>query len=322
MTTARTVARRARPAPAAARARKAGAPPVSVAGVTLTHPDKLYFRDADITKRDLARYYARVAERLLPHLAGRPLSLVRCPDGWENACFYQKHADRSVHASVTRVEVPEGNGTATYMGAGSVAAVVALVQWGVIEFHPWGSRVPRLERPDQLVFDLDPDDALPWSESVAAVRLLHTLLDDLGLVGFLKTTGGKGLHVVVPIRPVTSWDDAKAFARGVANLMARTFPDRFTATAAKARRKGRIFLDYLRNASGATAIAPYAVRARAGAPVATPIGWNELGRDLRFDYFNVHTLPARLARMRSDPWEPFFKTRQSITVAMRRRVSG
>ena len=154
------------------------------------------------------------------------------------------------------------------------------------------------------------------------MRLLHTLLDDLGLVSFLKTTGGKGLHVVVPIQPVTSWDDAKAFARGVADLMARTFPDRFTATAAKARRKGRIFLDYLRNASGATAIAPYAVRARAGAPVATPIGWNELSRDLRFDYFNVRTLPARLARMRSDPWEPFFKTRQSLTVAMRRRVSG
>ena len=323
MTPARTVAARTRAAPPAAVARKPAPRATGVGGVPFTNPDKLYFPDAGITKRDLAAYYERVAERMLAHLDGRPLSLVRCPDGWKNGCFYQKHADRSVHASVTRVEVPEGEGTATYLSVGSVGAVVALVQWGVIEFHPWGSRRPRLDRPDRLVFDLDPDDALPWGESVAAVRLLHTLLDDLGLTAFLKTTGGKGLHVVVPIRPVTSWDDARAFTRGVADLMARMYPDRFTATAAKVQRKGRIFVDYLRNALGATAIAPYAVRARANAPVATPIGWNEIGRrDLRFDYFNVRTLPARLARMRSDPWEAFFTTRQSITVAMRRRVTG
>ncbi len=303
------------------RAARAAVQPVVVAGIALSNPDKPYFPEAGITKRALAEYYAAVADRLLPHIARRPLSLLRCPDGRSRACFYQKHADPAVSPKVTRVEVPERSGTATYLSAASAAALVGLVQWGVIELHPWGSRAPRLDRPDQLIFDLDPDDGVPWSAVVKAVELLLGLQAEIGLRAFVKTTGGKGLHVVVPIRPTLTWDDAKAFSRGVAEWLAATFPDRFTATASKAKRRDRIFVDYLRNAEGATAIAPYAVRARQNAPVATPIDVAELRTDVRFDHFNLRTLPARLARLRTDPWAAFFDTRQTVTAAMRKRLA-
>jgi bifunctional non-homologous end joining protein LigD len=295
-----------------------------IAGVALSRPDKLYFPEATIAKRELAQYYASVAGWILPHLEGRPLSLVRCPDGWSRQCFYQKHAERSVHDAVTRVEVPEGKGAATYFSADCAAALAGLVQWGVIELHPWGARSPRLDRPDRLIFDLDPDEGLSWKELATATLLLRTLLDEMKLTGFLKTTGGKGLHVVLPIRPTLTWDDAKSFARAVADFLVRTFPDRFTATAAKNRRRDRIFVDYLRNARGATAIVPFGVRARANAPVATPIAWAELERDVRFEHFNLRNLPKRLARFEAkphaDPWAHFFDTRQAITAAMRKRL--
>jgi len=289
------------------------------AGVGLSHPDKVYFPEAGITKRELAQYYVEVASRLVPHVADRPLSLVRCPDGWQGQCFYQKHANRSVHAAVARVAVPESGGAANYFAANSAAALAGLVQWGVIELHPWAARTRNLDRPDRLIFDLDPDEKLRWPDVVAAVNLLRTLLEELGLRGYPKTTGGKGLHVVLPVRPTLTWEDAKAFTRAVADFLARTFPDRFIATAAKNRRDGRIFIDYLRNARGATAVAPYAVRARRNAPVATPVAWPELIDDVRFDHFNLRNVRERLARQRHDPWADFFTTRQTITVAIRRR---
>ena len=315
----RASARRVR----AAKASKEVVPDNAVAGVTLSHPDKQLFPEAKLAKRDLALYYEKVADRILPHLRDRPLSLVRCPDGWKAQCFYQKHADKSVHQAVTRIEVPESRGKAMYFAADSLAALVGLVQWGVIELHPWGSRAPKLDRPDRLLFDLDPDPGVAWPQIVEAVALLRALLDDIGLTGFLKTTGGKGLHVVVPVRATLDWDEAKAFTRAIADFLVRTFPDRFIATASKHRRKGRIFIDYLRNAVGATAIAPYALRARANAPVSTPITWDELSaEDLRFDHFNVRNIPARLARMRKDPWASFDTTKQSVTRAMIKRVSA
>ena len=294
-----------------------------IAGIALSSPDKAYFPEAGLTKRDIAAYYAYVAPRLLPHIAGRPLSLVRCPEGWSGQCFYQKNADKAVNAAVDRIAITEaGGGRATYMGASSAAGLVGLVQWGVIEMHPWGSKTPRLDRPDRLVFDFDPDPAVPFADLVAAVTLLRTLLGEMGLEGFPKTTGGKGLHVVLPIRATLSWDDAKAFARSVADFLVRTFPGRFTATASRAARKGKIFIDYLRNAEGATAIAPYAVRARANAPVATPVAWSELAKDVRNDYFNVRNVPERLASTAADPWGEFFTIRQSITAAMRKRLAS
>ena len=311
-------------APARIKSRKTPAPNTgsadTVAGIKLSHPDKLYFPEAKLSKLSLARYYEAVADWILPHVERRPLSLVRCPDGWNGECFYQKHADKSVNAAVTRVQVPEGGGTATYFSADSLEALVALVQWGVVELHPWGSRVPKPEQPDRLIFDFDPADDVAWKPLADAARELRTLLTQLGLQGFLKTTGGKGLHVVVPIKATLTWDQAKAFTKAIADLFARTFPDRFTATVSKAKRTGKIFIDYLRNAEGATAIAPYGIRARKNAPVSTPIAWDELAKDLRFDYFNVKTVPVRLAQLRNDPWHDFAATRQTVTAAMMKQV--
>jgi bifunctional non-homologous end joining protein LigD len=297
----------------AARARAA------IAGIELTNPDKLYFPEAGLTKRDIALYYESVATWILPHIERRPLSLVRCPDGWSRQCFYQKHADRSVHDAVTRVEVPESNGPATYFSAGSAAALVGLVQWGVIELHPWGARSPRLDRPDQLIFDFDPDEDLGWGALVSAAHKLRALLAEMQLVAFLRTTGGKGLHVVLPIRATLTWDDARSFSKSVADVLVRTNPGLFTASAAKAGRKGKIFIDYLRNARGATAIAPYAVRAREHGPVAMPIAWSELASDVRFAHFNVGNVARRLDH-RTDPWADFTRTRQVITAKMRERL--
>jgi len=303
-----------------AKTKSATATSDTIAGVKLSHPEKLLYPEAELAKQDLARYYESIGEWILPHVTDRPLSLVRCPNGWSGECFYQKHESKSVNPAVTRIVVPEGGGKATYMAANSVSALVALTQWGVLELHPWGSRKPRLDRPDRLIFDFDPDDAVSWDELVSAVGVLRTLLSDLGLTGFLKTTGGKGLHVVLPIRATLDWDQAKGFAKAVADLMARTFPDRFLAVMSKSRRKGKIFIDYLRNASGATAIAPYSLRARANAPVATPIGWDELSKDVRFDHFNLRTVPTRLSALKSDPWADFLELRQSISKAMFKRV--
>jgi len=297
-----------------------GASTDTVAGIKLSHPDKPLFPEAKLVKRDMALYYEAIADWILPHLADRPLALVRCPDGWSKQCFFQKHADKSVNAAVTRVQVPESDGTATYFAANSLPALVALVQWGVVELHPWGSRTPKLDRPDRLIFDFDPDDGIGWTQVVEAVGVLRALLDDLGLEGFLKTTGGKGLHVVVPIRPTLDWAQAKGFTKAVADLLVETFPDRFIATLSKAQRKGKIFIDYLRNAEGATAIAPYAVRARAKAPVSTPIGWKELDADVGCAHFNVRNVPERLRGLRQDPWASIGDVRQTVTRAMFKRV--
>ena len=312
------------PAKGTATARTTAAPKkaegTTVAGVAISHPAKLYFPGDGVTKLEIAQFYARIAPRILPHIEGRPLSLVRCPDGWKGQCFYQKHADKSVNAAVDRIKVPEGDGTAIYMGAASATALAALVQWGVIEMHPWGSRSPRLDRPDRLIFDFDPDDTVTWKDLVAGVGLLRTLLGELELEGFLKTTGGKGLHVVVPIRPTVEWGQAKAFTRAVADFLVRTFTGRFTATISKEKRKGKILIDYLRNSEGATAIAPYGVRARAGAPVSMPIAWEELANDVRFDHFNVRNAEQRLAAQKRDPWRDFETTKQAITKAHGKRV--
>jgi bifunctional non-homologous end joining protein LigD len=221
---------------------------------------------------------------------------------------------------IDRVEVQDSEGPATYMMANSVSALVAMAQMGTLELHPWGSRKPRLGFPDRIVFDLDPDDAVEWKEIVEAVKILKTLLDHLGLRGFLKTTGGKGLHVVIPIQPALPWAPIKGFSQAVAEVLVQTFPDRFTAKLLKISRQKKIFIDYLRNGEGATAVAPYSTRARANAPVSTPIEWTELGRDVRFDYFTIKNVPARLKRLKHDPWAELSELRQSVTTAMMKNV--
>jgi bifunctional non-homologous end joining protein LigD len=295
---------------------------VEVAGVRITHPERVLYPEPGVTKRDLAAYYAGVADRMLPHLAGRPLSLVRCPQGQPGDCFFQKHIDGSFPAAVRRIAVTEkGGARKTYAVADDRDALLSLVQMGVLELHTWGARADRLDRPDVLVFDLDPDEGLDWKHVVTGARAVRGLLAELGLTSFAKTTGGKGLHVVVPIERRTGWDEVREFTRGVAEAIVRAAPERFVATMSKAQRQGKVFIDYLRNARGATFIAPYSSRARPGATVAAPVSWDEIGR-LRPGGYTVTNLARRLARREADPWADWGSTRQSLTRAMRRAVGG
>jgi bifunctional non-homologous end joining protein LigD len=294
----------------------------TVAGVKLSNPDKLLYPEAGITKRDLAQFYETISDWILPHLRNRPLTLVRCPNGWNKQCFFQKHPDAKVDPIIERVTVQESAGATLYMMANSTPALIALIQMGALELHPFGSSAPKLGCPDRLVFDFDPDDGISWKTLVEGVQLLKTLLEELGLKTYIKTTGGKGLHVVVPIKPSFGWAEIKQFTKSIAELLVHSFPDRFTSTVSKAKRSGKIFIDYLRNADGATAISAYSLRARENAPVATPIAWDELGNDIRRDHFNVKNVPERLRRMKNDPWGDFFDLKQSITKAMMKKVGA
>jgi bifunctional non-homologous end joining protein LigD len=292
----------------------------TVAGVKLTHPDKSLYPDG-LTKRELALYYEAIGEWIVPQVKGRPLTLLRCPNGIDRECFYQKNFQEGVPAQIERVEVQEGDEPATYMMANSVGAVVGLVQMGVLEIHTWGSQSKRLEKPDRITLDLDPDEGLAWDKLVQAAEALRALLSSLGLEGFLKTTGGKGLHIVVPIKPQLGWEEIKGFSKAVSEVLAQSFPDRFTAKLPKLQRKGKIYVDYLRNAPGATAIAAYSARAKPNAPVSTPIAWEELrGDEVRFDYFNVRNLPERLQRLKSDPWRDYQKARKAISKSLMKKV--
>jgi bifunctional non-homologous end joining protein LigD len=296
------------------------AAPDTIAGVAISNSAKLLFPEAGISKLDVARYYEAVGDVLVPHVRDRPLTLVRCPNGWDKPCFYQKHATAAVSAFIERIDIRDSGGVQPYMMANSVSAVVALLQMGVLELHPWGARAPKLDRPDRLVFDFDPDESLGFDKLVDAVTMLRKLLDTLELEAFLKTTGGKGLHVVIPLEPTRTWDEAKDFSRAVAELLVRTFPDRFTSKITKSSRGGRIFVDYLRNAEGATAVAPYSVRAKARAPVAMPIEWTALAQDVRFDHFNVRNVPALLDKRKRDPWDRLPRVRQQLTDAILAQV--
>jgi bifunctional non-homologous end joining protein LigD len=291
-----------------------------VAGIKLSNPTKLLYPEAGITKRDLAVFYESISDWILPHLRNRPLTLVRCPNGWEKTCFFQKHPDEKVDSALERVTVQESNGPTLYMMANTVSALVALVQMGALELHPFGSSAPKLQCPDRIIFDFDPDDSVSWDTLVESVHLLKTLLEELGLKTFIKTTGGKGLHVVVPIRPSFGWDEIKNFTKAIAELLVKSFPERFVAVMTKSKRTGKIFVDYLRNADGATAVSAYSLRARAHAPVATPISWDELEHDIRRDYFNAKNIPQRLKTLEKDPWSGFFDLDQAVTKAMLKKV--
>ncbi len=296
-------------------ARKGGAED-TVAGVRLTHPDRVLYAAQGITKLHLARYYEHIESWVMPQLARRPLSLVRCPAGSDQSCFFQKHPPEGLSSAVGRVTVRESSGEATYLYVESLEAIVALVQIGVLEFHCWGSRIDSLEQPDLLVLDLDPGPGVTWPRLLEGALALKARVEALGLTTFPKLTGGKGLHLVVPIAPEREWDEVKRFAAAIAEAEAREKPERFTANMAKAHRHGRIFIDYLRNGRGATAIAPYSTRARAGAPVAVPVGWEELDPASRSDRYAIDTVRRRLAALRKDPWEGFDAARTALSDAM------
>jgi bifunctional non-homologous end joining protein LigD len=293
---------------------------ISFAGVRLTNPDRVLYPDLGITKLALAQYYDRVKDWALPHLADRPLSLVRCPEGYDKECFYQKHISAGMPDVVGRIEIADKSVTRTYLVIENLAGLVAVVQMGVLEIHPWGSTAKRLETPDRITFDFDPDVGLPWTEVGAAALEMREALLGIGLQSFVKTTGGKGLHVVVPVMPKLGWNEVKEFSRWVAERFVAAYPDRYTANPAKRARTGRIFIDYLRNTRGATAIGAYSARARAGAPVATPLFWEEVERGVTPDAFTVLSVPGRLAKLKSDPWADLPTLRQSIGARVRREV--
>ncbi len=289
-------------------------------GVKITHPGRVIYPEQDLTKGELALFYERIAGWILPHLKDRPLTLVRCPEGNLKQCFYQKHVNGQFPDSIKRVEIEEGGSKVFYGAVDSVAGLVSLIQMGVLEIHIWGSHIDNVERPDYLVFDLDPDEGLGWERVIEGALAVRTVLETLGLQAFLKTTGGKGLHVCVPLVRRAGWDDVKAFTKAVAEHIAAVVPTHFTAKLPKASRKGKVFIDYLRNGRGATSIAAYSTRARPGAPVSTPLFWEELETGVRGDTYTVRNLPARLERLESDPWASFSKVRQSITAAMRKAI--
>ena len=288
----------------------------TVAGVELSHPAKILFPGAGLTKLDLAHYYEQVGDWILPHLRKRPLTLVRCPQGGEQKCFFQKHINETIPQQIEQIKVPVEDGNPMYMMANNVAAVVSLVQMGVLELHTWGSHEGALEQPDRMIFDLDPDAGLAWSFVTEAAQLIRSLLQDIGLSSFVKTTGGKGLHVVIPLKPERNWDEVKAFSKAIAEHLAKTLPERFTANMTMAKRGNKIFIDYLRNGLGATAVAAYSTRARPNAPISTPIFWEELGPDLHADSFNVQNIQERLAALKKDPWQDYFKLKQRISTSM------
>jgi bifunctional non-homologous end joining protein LigD len=279
----------------------------------VTHPDRILYPEQGITKGELSLYYSKVASWMLPHLTERPLVLVRCPEGVAKQCFFQKHPSKGTPEAVDRVPIAEKKGTKDYMVVHDAEGLIGLVQLGALEIHTWGSHIDTVEKPDQLVFDLDPDVGLPWARVIEAAKELRSILTHVGLTGFLKTTGGKGLHVVVPIEPEVPWDEAKAFCKAMVDTMASKSPGRYVTTMTKEKRKGKLFLDYLRNARGATAICAYSTRARAGAPVALPIDWKELEAGAQPEQFDVRSVPARLAALKKDPWETFEDARASIS---------
>ena len=291
----------------------------AVAGVRLSNPDRILYPEQGVTKLALAEYYADVWQWVAPELRRRPLSLVRCPQGHSGQCFYQKHPGDTISANVPRVTIQEKGGAKPYVYVDALEHLIALVQLGTLELHPWGSRVDDLESPDALVFDLDPAPNIPWLELLRVARELKERLAGLGLSSFVRTTGGKGLHVVVPVAG-GSWPQAKAFARAVAQQHASDEPAKLTTNMSKSKRQGRIFLDYLRNQRGATAIASYSTRARPGAPVAVPVRWDELGVTLTSDRYSVGNARRRLSALKEDPWARFDAERTRLTQGVLERL--
>ena len=285
-----------------------------VGGVELSSPDRIVYPDQKITKRQLAEYYVAVAPLMLPHAAKRPISMVRCPQGQGAKCFYQKHWQHALPSGVGTVDVAEEGGEAKpYVYVKDAAGLVALVQYGVMEFHLWGARVDDIEAPDRIVFDLDPAPDVPWSRVVDVAKEMRELLADCNLDSWVKTTGGKGLHVVLPVQRTVTWDDVHDFVRLVTAHMIARHPNELLDTASKAKRQGKIFIDYLRNSRGATAISPWSSRSRDGAPVSIPYSWEELDELESGDGIRLADAMKLAASLRTDPWAGMLKSRQRLT---------
>jgi bifunctional non-homologous end joining protein LigD len=282
--------------------------------IHLTHPEKIIDKDSGVTKSELADYYWQIAPYILPHIENRPLALVRCPDGTGRQCFYQKHINQTVPPGINSIEVPEKSGESEgYITLSTPEAIAGLAQMGVLEIHPWGSCNENLERPDRLIFDLDPDESISWKVLADSAAEVREQLKGLGLVGFLKTTGGKGLHITIPIQPDHEWPQVKEFTHRFVLAMEQLNPKLYLTKMTKAARKGKIYLDYLRNERGATAVAPFSPRARAGVNVSLPLSWSDLRLEQR-PVFQVSKFQDWKKRLKSDPWKEFFTLKQWIAL--------
>ena len=283
-----------------------------VAGIRISHPDRVLYPEQGLTKLDVARFFERIAEWILPHVKGRPLTLVRCPEGIAGECFYMKHSKVWAPAALRRVQIQEKTKVGDYLVADTLAAVVGLVQMGVLEIHTWNTCVDHIELPDRLILDIDPGEGVGWPQVAEAARMVRRLLVQAGLEGFPKTTGGRGLHVVVPLKPEADWRACLAFARELAATLERRDPETYTTAFAKAGREKKILIDYLRNNRTNTSVAAFSTRARSGAPVSVPLRWTELKPTLDPASFTVQTVEKRLARLREDPWTEYWNSRQRL----------
>jgi bifunctional non-homologous end joining protein LigD len=285
-------------------------PPV-VAGIRLSHPERLIYPDLKLSKLQLARYYDGIGQWILPHVRGRPLTLVHCPAGVSGPCQFLRHAKAWGPSALRRVRIREKTKVGEYLVADTVAAVVALAQMGVVEVHTWNSTADDVERPNRIVWDLDPGPEITWKQTVTGAKLLRNVLETLGLASWVKTTGGRGLHVVVPITRSVDWSTCLPFSRPVGELMVRADPTIYTTAFRKRGRERQILIDYLRNNRTNTAICAYSPRARPGAPVSVPLTWREL--DSRSDQWTLSAVMRRLGRLRADPWKDYWTTEQRIS---------
>lgn len=276
-----------------------------VAGVHISNPQRMIEKQSGFTKGDLAGFYASICEWIMPHLSGRPVSLLRAPDGVGGQQFFQKHAERLAIPYIRQLDQKLDPDHAPYMEVNTIRALVGAVQMGTIEFHGWGAGSRNLDQPDRLTLDLDPDPALPWKSMLDATELVLAVLDELGMQSWLKTSGGKGIHIIIPLARHADWDTVKAFSHAISAFMARQVPDRFTAKMGPRNRVGKIFIDYLRNQHGASTVVAYSVRARPGLPVSVPITRAELQQLRGSDQWHVGNLAERLAQLKEDPWAGF-----------------
>lgn len=282
--------------------------------VKLTHPDRVYWPEDGVTKQGLADYYMEVWPRIAPFIVGRPLSLVRCPGGVAQACFFQKHGWKGMAKAIKTCPDPKDKAAEEMITIEERDGLLGLVQGGVLEIHPWGSSLADIDKPDMIIMDLDPGEGVSWETVIEAALETKRRLEAAGLTAFVKTSGGKGLHLVSPLKPAAGWDETKTFCKAIADSMAADEPDKYVAVVSKAKRKAKILVDYLRNGRGATAVAPYSTRARPGASVSAPLSWEELGPTIGPAYFTVATMPTRLASMETDPWENFRKEAKPLPV--------
>ena len=294
----------------------------AVAGVRLTHPDRVLWPELGFTKLDLARFYEAIAESIVPHVAGRPLTLVRCPTGVGASCFYMKHSAVWAPEALRRVRIPEKRKIGEYLIADSLPALIGLVQMDVLEIHTWNSTIDHVEQPNRIVLDLDPGPEVRWPRVIEAARLLRSAFDALKLESFVKTTGGVGLHVVVPLVPQAGWNECLAFARSVAEAIERQSPRLYTTAFPKAGRERKILLDYLRNNRTNTSVAAFSTRAKPRASVSVPLAWDELSPRLRSDHFTVNNLGERLAKLKEDPWRPYWRCKQHLAPKLLQAIAA